>query len=61
MKENHKNENTRQIYHEPEIEKVELVADEAVLTNCKGAGAAGKNGYLGCRPHTHSCKISFGS
>ena len=61
MKENHKNENPRQIYHEPEIEKVELVTDEAVLTNCKGVSVAGKNELFGCRPTTHSCKHIFGS
>jgi hypothetical protein len=55
------NKDTRRIYQEPRIEKVELIADEAVLTNCKGIGQFGKNYEPACKPGTSSCKFEFGS
>ena len=32
---------TRQPYRKPQLEQVQLVAEEAVLTNCKTAAAGG--------------------
>ena len=58
MKQNQ--EKSKRVYQEPRIEKVELIADEAVLTNCKGVGIFGKN-ETGCRPYDSSCKFTHGS
>ncbi len=55
------NKDIRKIYQEPRIEKVELIADEAVLTNCKGLGQFGKNLEPDCKIGTSSCKFEFGS
>jgi hypothetical protein len=61
MDQKQNNKDRRRIYQEPRIEKVELIADEAVLTNCKGIGEFGKNYEPACKPGTDSCKREFGS
>jgi hypothetical protein len=60
MNERNEGQAARRPYHKPQLEEVQLVAEEAVLMNCKGTASAGKNS-VGCKPTTAACKKSFGS
>jgi hypothetical protein len=41
---------SRQPYCKPELERVQLVPEEAVLTNCKSNHAGGPDGVSKCHP-----------
>jgi hypothetical protein len=45
----------KRLYHRPQLERVQLVSEEAVLTACKNPTAVGK-GQLGCRSGSSACK-----
>ena len=46
---------TRRPYSKPQLEQVQLVAEEAVLQGCKNSGSPGKNDSVCKQP---ACKAS---
>ena len=51
----------RRIYSKPQMEQVQLLPEEAVLANCKGAGQEGRNITSGCGEGGKECRTTFGS
>jgi hypothetical protein len=60
MSERNERAAARRPYHKPQLEEVQLLAEEAVLKACKGSFAAG-SGEVGCQPGTKNCKKKIGS
>ena len=52
-------EATRRPYHKPQLEQVQLVAEEAVLTGCKSA-SSGPHKQQHCN-HPQQCTASIGT
>ena len=60
--EEEKIQTARQPYHKPQLEEVKLIAEEAVLGNCKTTGTAGPTWAGNCHnPAGHNPCSSQGS
>jgi len=53
---------TKRLYRKPQLERVRLVAEEAVLNSCKFGYSAGHHGPRGqCKPDEQDPCVALGS
>jgi hypothetical protein len=51
-----KTEKTRRPYHKPQLEQVQLIAEEAVLQGCKTRTGIGGEGFDPCLDPPNICR-----
>jgi hypothetical protein len=62
MNERNEGQAARRPYHKPQLEEVQLVAEEAILKNCKNAAnPAGKKGACTLGSGGQTCKFQSDS
>ena len=55
MTEKRKTTRARRPYHKPQLEQVQLVAEEAVLQGCKRGNVSGPPALKGCKDKNVNC------